>query len=277
MKHIYTAAALGLIYSASMLGSCRKNQDGNEDTGYATEQASLEKTFSDVQSIADEAASAGTNGSYLRTANPDAVQLGNCATITHDTVAVPHTLTVDFGSTNCLCADGIYRRGKIMLSYTGRYKDAGHEHRFSFGNYFVNDNGVSGTKTVTMTGIDPVGNPTYTIVVNGSIALANGNGTITMNSSRTRHYLSGYATGIWSDDSYEINGSGTITRANGSVLNVSITKPLIAAPGCRWIESGTVSITPRNGNSRTLDYGNGTCDALATLSVGNKTYNITLR
>ncbi len=276
MKRIYTAAALGLVLGSSIFGSCRKKDGDSEDTGYASEQAVLEKTFSDVQSIADQAASEN-GGSYLRTLSPGATLLGSCASITHDTISIPHTLTIDFGPKNCLCGDGIYRRGKIVLSYKGRYKDPGYEHSFSFDNYYVNDNGISGTKSVTMTSIDASGNPTYSIVENGAISLANGNGTIRINSSKKRRYLSGYNTAAWSDDSYETEGSGTITRANGNVYAMSITKPLLFALNCRWIESGTVSLRPPNGTVRSLDYGNGDCDALATLTVNNHTYNITLR
>ena len=81
------------------------------------------------------------------------------------------------------------------------------------------------------------------------------------------------------DDVYEITGTATVTRANNMSFNVNITSPLIAALSCHWIKQGTVQMTPVSTSSqltRTLDYGNGVCDALATLTIGNKTYNITL-
>lgn len=267
----------GLLLAGSFLAlSCRKNVDktGDEDTGYATEHAMLEKTFSDAQSIADEGAANGSLSNF----RISATILSSCATVTNDTVASPHLLTIDFGSANCLCQDGVYRRGKILVSYTGRYKDPAHVHSISFDQYFANDNGVSGTKTVTAMGNNSAGQPYYQVLVNGSIALANNGGTISWTSSRTRTWVAGYSTSGWQDDEYQISGSGSITRANGKTFDINITSPLDVALNCRWIRSGVLTIMPSGGGAtRTLDYGSGSCDAQANYTVNGTTYSITLR
>jgi len=271
------ATATVLITACSfMFTACNKvkNTDG-EDSGYGTDHALLEKTFSDVQSIADEAGNSGGLSNY-RIVGGSTV-LSGCVTVTNDTGSVPHILTVDFGSSNCLCNDGIYRRGRIILSYTGRYKETGHMHSISFDNYYVNDNGVSGSKTVTNTGTNALGNPVYDISVVGAISLANGAGTISWNSTRTRTWIGGATTTSWKDDVYEISGSGTVTRANGKTFDMTITTPLHIALDCRWIESGVVEIRPAGGAVRSLDYGNGACDAQANYTVNGKTYSITLK
>jgi hypothetical protein len=272
-------AAATLLFTASVFTftACRKEATttDTEDTGFATEHATLEKTYSDVQSIADEAGSGGGLSNY-RMGSSNTV-LSNCASVTNDTTVTPHVLTIDFGTTNCLCNDGIYRRGKIIVSYNGRYKDAGYTHTITFSNYFANDNGVNGTKTVTNNGMDASGNPSYSISINGSIVLANGNGTISWTTTRTRTWLSGYGTPAWNDDVYQLTGSGTVTRANGKTFDINITTPLHIALDCRWIESGVVQVTPQGSNARTLDYGNGVCDAQADYTVNGKTYSITLK
>ena len=43
--------------------------------------------------------------------------ISTCAQRTY--VSDTRTLTIDFGSTNCLCPDGRYRRGKIVVVFTG--------------------------------------------------------------------------------------------------------------------------------------------------------------
>ena len=279
--YLRTRTSFAILTAACVLSlaACNKmkndDNDDNEDKGYATEHATLEKTFSDAQSISDEAGSSGSLSNYKMLSGYTV--LSNCATITNDTSVNPHELTIDFGASNCLCADGIYRRGKILVSYTGRYKDAGHTHTTSFDGYYVNDTGVTGTKTVTNMGTDASGNPTYNISVSGAIVLANANGTVSWNSTRTRTWLSGYNTPSWKDDEFEITGNGTVTRANGKTFDMSITTPLHVARDCRWIESGVVQITPQGGNVRTLDYGNGVCDAQANYTVNGKTYSITLK
>jgi len=244
----------------------------DQEAGVASDQSTLEKSFSDVQSIADEAGTTGSTNLRLLGGSV----LGGCATVTHDTIAVPHTITIDFGTTNCLCQDGNYRRGEIIVSYTGHYKDSGSVHTISFSNYFVNDNQLTGTKTVTNMGANSSGQPYYNIQINGGVVLANNNGTISWTTTRTRTWVAGYSTPQWNDDVYNVSGSGSITRANGNVVTVDITSPLVIALNCKWIEQGTVQVTPANGNARVLDYGTGTCDALATYTVNGHTYNITL-
>ncbi|PZF72361.1 hypothetical protein [Taibaiella soli] len=245
----------------------------DQEAGVASDQSTLEKNFSDVQSIADEA---GTTGSAdLRVLGGGSV-LGGCATVTRDTVSVPHTITVNFGTAPCLCQDGRYRSGEILVSYTGHYKDSGSVHSITFSNYFVDSNQVIGTKTVTNMGKNSSGQPYYDIQINGGVVLANNNGTISWTTTRTRTWVAGYNTPAWNDDVYNVTGSGSITRANGNVVTVDITSPLVVALACRWIEQGTVQVTLANGNTRVLDYGNGTCDALATYTVNGHTYNISL-
>lgn len=258
--------------SLVMFTACRKQKD-TEDTGYGTDHAALEKTFSDVQSITDQA---GTDGG-LSTYKMLPTLLGSCAVVTKDTVSNPHVATIDFGATNCLSADGKYRRGKIIVTYTGRYRDVGSMHTITFDNYFVNDNEVKGTKTVTNTGTNSSGQPVFNINVNGSIVLSNGNGTLSWTSTRTRTWITGYNSGDWKDDVYEITGSGTVTRASGKTFDMAIITPLHIALDCKWIQSGVVQITPQGGNVRSLDYGNGTCDDQADLTVNGKTYSISLR
>lgn len=276
INFIVSCCTIVLTMAVFTLAACKMKKDDNapaEDTGYATDHATLEKTFNDVQSIADEA---GTSGSLSTFRSGPATLGGPCATITNDTVSVPHVMTVDFGSTNCLCQDGNYRRGQIIVTYNGHYRDSGYAHTISFNNYFVNDNQVTGTKTVTNAGHNSSGQPYYNVSVNGSVILANNNGTISWTSTRTRTWVAGYNTTQWQDDVYNISGSANVTRANGNTFSLTITSPLVIALNCHWIEQGTVQITPQNGNVRTLDYGNGTCDALATFTVNSHTYNISL-
>jgi len=78
---------------------------------------------------------------------------------------------------------------------------------------------------------------------------------------------------------YEITGAGKLTRANGSVINIDISKPLVVALNCRWIEAGSVTFALANGESRILDYGDTpNCDDMATVTLANgKVKDITLR
>lgn len=268
--------AIGLI--SLIITGCRKKDDleNDTDTLSASDNALAESYFTDVGNISDEAAT-GSLSSY-KGGSSDGI-LSTCATISFTSTGNDTTMTVDFGTTNCLCLDGRYRRGKISVTWSGAYKDPGHVHAITFDNYFVNDNQVLGTKTVTNNGLNGSGNLSFSIDVNASIILsvANGGGTITWTSQRTREFIAGASTSTWADDVYLITGTASGTSAKGNTFTATITNPVRKELACHYIVSGTIDLTPNGKLTRTIDFGNGACDNKATVTINGTTYNITLR
>lgn len=267
-------ALFALVLASSLfIISCNRNKDKNNDndTEMSNDNALAEFSYNDALNIADEASTvnSGDNlGNYKTTSN--------CATVTKDTTTNPKTITIDFGATNCLCNDGRNRRGKILVSYTGKYKDAGSVHTISFDNYFVNDNQILGSKTVTNMGLNASNQSYFSIVVNGKIIKANTTDSIVWNSNRTRTWTQGEATQTWMDDVYEITGNGSGQNKNGT-FTMNIINPLIKELSCKWFTAGKVEMQPAGKLLRTIDFGNGTCDNAATVLINGNTYNITLK
>jgi len=230
-----------------MTASCRKNK-ATEDTGYADDHAASEQVFDDAQNISDQASSI-TSGSAMdyRTT---ATTIGGCATVTRTTGMI----TIDFGTTNCTCKDGRKRRGKIIVTYTGAYTDPGSVHTITFEDFYQNDNKITGTKTVTNMGTNSSGQPFFNVHISGSVTFATG-GTVSTEWTRVRTWTQGYTTTDLSDDVYEITGSGTLTRRTGQVVSITITKALVIALNCRWVEAGSVSFAISTGQTRTLNFG----------------------
>jgi len=272
-KYLMVAATVGMFFT-----SCRKDKDPKDsDTSAASDNALAEGTYNDVNNIADQA-STGTMTSYLtpiETENKSSL-LSTCATITNDTLVTPHILTIDFGASNCMCNDGRYRRGIINVSYSGHYRDSASTHTITFTNYYVNDNQILGTKTVTNNGHNAAGNLTYSVVVNGQIIKAGGGGTINWTSNRTREWILGESTPTWSDDVYLITGSANGTNASGNSYTMTITSALRREIGCHHFVSGTLTITPSGKPTRYVDFGAGACDNQATVTINGNVYNITL-
>jgi len=270
-----TRLGISVVIASLFFASCHKNTTPvAEDTGYATDQATTEKTFNDVESIADQGSmlSAGGNLNYRTTATTS----GGCAMVTR----APGTITINFGATDCTCKDGRNRRGEIIVSYTGNYSDSGSVHTITFNNFFQNDNKVTGSKTVTNMGHNSLGQPFYDVAINGALTLSGG-GTISAVWQRIRTWTAGYATPTdFTDDVYSVSGSGTMIRANGDtvLVNISTAAPLVMAYGCKWIEAGTITYTLPGGLNRSLDYGNtAICDNQAVLTLpSGVSYNITL-
>jgi hypothetical protein len=274
MKYLMVVITVGAI-----LTSCKKDKkEIDSDTNVASDHALSEGTFNDIANISDEAANNNlTSYTNLSSESDERSILSSCVTITHDTNVTPRLLKIDFGATNCLGNDGRNRRGIINVSYTGRYRDPGSVHTISFTNYFVNDNQVLGTKTVTNNGRNTAGHLSYTIVVNGQIIKANGGGTITWTSNRTREWIAGEGSASWLDDVYLISGSSTGTGASGKTYSASTSTPLRKEIGYRHFVSGILNITPSEKATRILDFGNGARDDQATVTINGNTYTIKLR
>jgi len=277
LKYFMVAATIGLFFTA-----CRKEKDEkpvvvDSDTGGAAENALAEGAFNDAGNISDQAA-AGNLTSYLpaNTGTEERGLLSACATVTRDTVSNPRTITVYFGPTNCLCGDGRYRRGTVNISYSGHYRDSLSTHTITFTDYYVNDNQVLGSKTVTNNGHNNSGNLTFTITVSGTIIRANSGGTVTWNSNRVREWIEGENTLIWSDDVYLITGTASGTHANGNTYTATITTPLKIKLDCHYIVSGGMDLIPSGKPTRSIDWGNGTCDDQATVTINGTIYYITL-
>lgn len=263
-KLVLYTGALMLATGITFFTACKKNdttKDTTEDTSYASDQALAERTFDDAQDIADKA--------YDTPSGSGAFKTSSCATVSHSGT----TITVDFGPSNCLCTDGRERRGKIIINYTGAYPDSGSVHTITFDNYYVNDNKVEGTKTVTNMGTNSSGQPYFNIAVDGTVIRTSGVSIHTV-ASRVRTWVAGYTTlGDRSDDVYNITGTGTVTRPAGT-MTTSITgaAPLVVALSCNWIEAGTITYTLPSGLTRTLNYGDTpACDNMADLTLASGT------
>jgi len=275
MKRInLTTAIIALISFGLLFSSCEKEKIENGDTSFSSDDAFAEGVYSNVSNIADEAYDLSSDG--FKSGSISRLYLGDCATVTLDTTVYPRELTIDFGEVNCLCNDGRYRRGKIIITFTGRYRHPGTVITHGFDDYFVNDNKIEGTKIVTNMGFNDAGNMYYNIEIVGVIYRANDGGTMSWNSSREREWIEGRDTRILRDDVYLITGTADGIRPNGNTWTKEIVNALRIELNCRWIVSGTVNIQPEGLPLRILDFGDGECDNIATVLIDGVTYTIFL-
>lgn len=282
-KHLTFGITIVAIAFASTFTSCKKDknepEEKDKDTSSATDQSLASSIDNDMTSIADEAGRTYTVSSF-KTSGVDGLLAASCATVTVDSSAAPaRTITVDFGTTNCLCNDGRYRRGAIVYSFTGKYRDSLTVITVTPQNYFVNDNQVTGSKTITNQGHNSANHLVYQITANMQIIKAGGAGTISWQANRTREWTAGENTLTWTDDMYSITGSASGTNAAGNTFSSVITSPLVRnmALGCRkHFVSGVLAHTPSGKATRYIDFGNGACDDQAVVTINGVAYTVTL-
>jgi len=205
----------------------------------------------------------------------DTVYMGTCVLATLDLSVMPYKLVIDFGTANCKCDDGKYRRGKIIVQFNGNYYAAGTVVTYTFENYFIDDNQVTGIKTVTNEGRKASNHLWWQVQVNGAIVKANNGGTITWNSTRQVEWSEGESTPfVWWDDVYLITGTANGVGANSKTYSGTITKALRKKLNCEWFESGTINYQVQDIPLIVVDYGDGTCDDIATATMNGQTYII---
>lgn len=289
MKKILPLLLLAFVWTSCQKDDITSDQDILElESSQLTSESDGEAesvyndVFDDVMGVNDEVGLGGT-GIFGR--------LNNCPVVTVTRIGAgtpfPVRITMDFGTTGCVGRDGRTRRGKIITLYTNRLVVPGAIATTTFDGYYVDSTKVEGTHKVTNSGTGQIGNPPafqYTVnVVDGKLSRPSGH-FIEWNSTKVVTQIEGMVTSAPFDDWFRIEGSsrGRVSR-NGrlSVFESTVTEPLIKKFVCRWLVKGrvrTVRISSSAPNSwvAVLDFGTGTCDNLATITVNGVTRQITL-
>ena len=272
----YAALASGLLFTAS----CQRTEVAADDLTSAEDQGQGDEenaaTADLVEAAAPQDAAASASPAIVGAAELRSLTAG-CFTRTYD--AATRTLTLDFGLTNCLCADGRYRRGQITAVFSGPYRQAGAVVTINRTNYFVNDNQHLGTRVITN-----LGSGSFDLnVQNASIIFANNGGTTAWSSQRRYTRTTGFGTPSILDDAYSITGALTGTNRRSVTYTATIKSPLIKkfALGCaRHFVAGTVEITNSKTQTLLINYdpsGTAACDNVATVTINGRTRTIHLK
>ena len=262
--------------------SCKKKWQYDESSAPKT-NAIVENAFAEMANMSDQAYKGGVFVygigkpiyRYQDSHEVTESEKANCnVIITIDTVGSQDTITIDWGNNNCTCQDYKQRRGKLIISYNGPYYQQGTIIRYTPVNYYVNDIKVEGLMTVENMGLNGSQQPYYNVNINGVVTLTTGE-VATYTSAQVRTFTNGYNTvlNIY-DDEWDVTGTGNAQVVNGDGYVANITSPLHVKVGCPYITKGVLEITPTGKSTRTIDYGQGSCDGTFTIEINGHTYTI---
>jgi hypothetical protein len=198
-------------------------------------------------------------------------------TITHPSDAVwPKTITVDYG-TGCT---GFYentRAGKMVIVVTGPRRETGSKRTTSFDNYYINGIKVEGTHEVENMGFNSSQNLIVSVTLaGGKLTLPDGK-TIQRSFEHQREWIAGLLSkNIW-DDECLVTGTAAGVNINGVAYTRDITTALHWERVCRFVVSGVIKVERAGEEPFTIDFGTGDCDAVAIVTRGNDSKEITLR
>jgi hypothetical protein len=265
------------------LVSCKKDRadaiDEIETTFEISEnQAQSDNLNQDAGDVMEEAAARngllGGNACGL----PNMMNwIGNCATITVTGSFPAKNIKIDFG-TGCTSPNGVIRRGVINFLLTDSIRNTGSVVTTTFQDYYVN--GFKKEGTITRTNTTVAGSATRShnrTVTNGKITSPAGR-VWTHSSNVNITQTEGVATPCdLRDDVYTIEGTRTATNAQGRSRNSVTQTPLQKKMNCSNIDKGILNVQGTN-HTAVIDFGNGTCDNQATISIdGRPARTITLR
>ncbi|MEM9142243.1 MAG: hypothetical protein AAGA86_04600 [Bacteroidota bacterium] len=194
-----------------------------------------------------------------------------CAEIETEETDESLTVTITFAG-ECEDENGNAITGVVVKTET--LSDTGSENTMTITDMTINGYVINGTKTFTWVESNANGNPE----MNGAteITIVSEEGTVTKSGTKTVEITEGADTDTWTDNVKTITGSRSYTGLETS-FSMEITTPLVKPAACKFIVSGVKTYTADEGTT-TLDYGDGTCDGAATMTLPDGTVEeVTLR
>ncbi|MFK5879155.1 MAG: hypothetical protein QM478_06615 [Flavobacteriaceae bacterium] len=191
-----------------------------------------------------------------------------CLTKTVVTTDLTKTVTLDFED-GCEVR-GHFMAGVMILSYE---KDPDLHTRtiaVEFDNFRIDHKLIQGSHSIVRMRENDNGDPQSTATFDVNVTWDNGD-TASRVGEKVREWIEGVGTGVWSDNVYLITGHWNTVRRNGDEISGEVTTPLRRELVCRFLVSGVIDLT-KNNRSGSLDFGDGTCDneALLTLDDGTE-------
>jgi hypothetical protein len=269
---------MATILSASMFYSCSKD-DSPDNTTPPDDLTAQELTAARIQSdlVFDDVSSEVLQVTLNGTTGAASTTSAACATVTispQDLTTWPKTITIDYGSTGCTGINGWVRKGKISYTLTKLPRETGAVVNVSFDNYFVNGYKLEGSYSITNNGSADANLNITTRLVNGKITYPDGKW-YTRTSTINWQQVAGSATASVLDDEFNVTGEAVIKSSANNELITSSKTPLLRKVTCGNFVSGQLNVA-YNGIAGVLDFGGGTCDKKATLSLGARNYEVTL-
>lgn len=270
-KAVYLFSTLLLITY-----SCNKSNDDDVDVSNSTFETEASVYSEELEKSADAV-------SFDHNLNLNGMNNGNgpngpgnclpeCVTITVDYPdggSFPKVVTLDYGEENCQVRPNLFKRGKIIITLTDSIVNVGAQRLVTFDSFYINDNLVTGSRTLTNGGENADSYITFDI--ENSISIGNWS----RETTGSKIWLEGIETMTYEDNVFLLTGSSSSTRPNGVVVNRTITESLKIDRSCAYIIEGILSIESGD-NTAIIDFGDGECDDIAIITRDGQEFEIDL-
>ncbi|MBX2828471.1 MAG: hypothetical protein KTR22_09915 [Flavobacteriaceae bacterium] len=273
--NVLKKGALLLMGACLVFTSCSKDEsDATEEsvsaeiTAENTRQSSEAEVATDGLfnlmdiAYAEQEEEAGRNASYFT----------DCVTITVSIQGGVKFVTLDFGL-GCELRNGSIASGIVYLTYNPSQVGT-LTIDYDLENFAYNNKFIAGGGSLFRERNNANGNPQHTVNHELEVTFPNGL-VVDFDGTRVSEWIEGVGTGTWTDNVFSVTGTRDIEFNTGFSSYAIVIDPLRREATCEHFVSGSVEITRNNGTG-VLDFGDGTCDNIATLTVNGETFTIIL-
>lgn len=186
----------------------------------------------------------------------------------------PITILIDYGDSTVL-HHGKVISGTVTVEITAARNTDGAKRIITYNGCKVDSVTITGTETELFTGDNATTRKT-TVTTDVNFVLDNGT-KLTRKGTSVHEWLEGLATlQEHSDDKIQKTGSLSVSSSDGNEWEKTIKEPLIRLGDCRNYVQGTVDYLLNSEVVAVLDYGTGTCDTTAVVTIGDQQVEISL-
>jgi hypothetical protein len=189
----------------------------------------------------------------------------------------PIVITVDYGDSTVLM-NGRVISGAIEIIISDPRGADGRKREVNFVDYVVDSVSIAGGSVIMYNGPTDEENGKFTVTREVTCTFADGS-YVTRSAEKVREWVSGFDT-KWnpSDDIIHISGHSSSDDSEGNSYSKVIAGELgylVKTGECREITAGVVEITKNGELVAVIDYGDGECDGVGTVTKGDEVKEIT--
>lgn len=274
-SNVLKMSVTSLLSMILLFSSCSKEDDTSTDLDTSSDltaeqskqSAEADKTADAVFNLIDMA-----YAEQEEDANRNASLFTDCVTITITSENNNIFVALDFGL-GCELNNGAIVSGIVDLTY-GPIVAGTRTITYQFDDFIYNNKGIAGGGTIFRERNNANGNPQST--VNKVIEVSFPSGVVAdVNGTRVAEWIEGVGTGTWTDNVFLVTGDRDIDFSSGFSHYAIVTEALRREAICPHFVSGIIEITRNNGEG-TLNFGDGSCDNQAILTVNGQEITIIL-
>jgi hypothetical protein len=233
--------------------TCSRDNDGSIseiDLKLAQDEVYADALYDEVDNMVVSEITALDDNGYVSTGLKSAEDEDPCFTVTvdhPDSTHFPKVVTIDYGNgcTIVFNDDTITRKGQILITITNRWFIPGAQFIVTFGDFYLNNVKIEGTRTITNLGLNSENHLELGIVLQGGKITFEDSTWMSREADHVREWIRHWNPQL---DTILITGTANGINVLGEEYSRVITEPLVLVH-CqeykwRWvIVGGTVEVT----------------------------------